>query len=274
MKGLFKNKKISMILGAAVIGASFIASPLAMTAYAGGAEVRSGDYGFVYDEDDLLTDEEEEALQEKLEKIGEEHDIQLAVVTVDTYSQYSLEEFADDIMDSGELGMKRGNDDDAILLAVCMKDRECHPSTRGKGIQIITDSNEDELVDKFASYLGSGDYAKAFDRFADGCDSFCTAYENRDKIPAWKWFIVLLLGLAGGGITVLCMSSGMKTVQQNDSAANYEQKSKVRISGSHDRFIRKSVNRVKRDTDSGSRGGTTTHRSSSGNTHGGHTHRF
>lgn len=274
MKGLFKNKKISMIIGAAAIATGFVASPLAMTAYADGAEVIAGEYGFVYDADDLLTDDEEEALQEKLEKIGEEHDIQLAVVTIDTYSQYTLEEFADDIMDSGELGMKRGNDDDAILLAVCMNDRECHPSTRGKGIQIITDSIEDDLVDSFTPYLGSGDYAKAFDKFADGCDKYCTAYENRDKIPAWKWFVCLLLGLAAGGITVACMTSGMNTVKQNNSAAEYEQKKKVRISGSHDRFIRKSVNRVKRDTDSGSRGGTTTHRSSSGNTHGGHTHHF
>jgi uncharacterized protein len=271
MKGLFKNKKISMLFGTAAMAACLVASPLAMTVYADSAEVIAGEYGFVYDSSDLLTDDEEEALQEKLEKIGEAHDVQIAIVTTDSYSQYTIEEYADDIRDYGELGMKRGNDDSAILLAVCMSSREYHTSTRGEAIQILTDDNLYSLEDKFVSYLSSGDYAKAFDRFADGCDSFCTAYENRNKIPAWKWFVCLILGLVCGGFTLIFMTSGMNTVKENNSAADYEQRKKVRISGSHDRFIRKSVSRVKRDTDSGSRGGgSTTHRSSSGNISGGH----
>jgi uncharacterized protein len=269
MKGLFKNKKISMIVGAAAIAASLVASPLAMTAYADGAEVISGDYGFVYDSSDLLTDDEEEALQKKLEEIGEAHDVQIAVVTTDSYSQYTIQEYADDIRDYGELGMKRGNDDSAILLAVCMSEREYYTSTRGEAIQILTDDNLLSLEDKFVSYLSDGDYAKAFDKFADGCDKFCTAYENRDKIPAWKWLACLVLGLAAGGVTVGVMASGMKNVKQNNSAADYEQRNNIRINGRYDRFIRKSVNRVKIDNDS-SRGGSTVHRSSSGNTSGGH----
>lgn len=270
MKGLFKNKKSVITLGIAAFMTAFIALPFGGAVCASEAEVVSGDYGFVYDQDDLLTDAEEEALQKKLEEVGEKHDIQIAVVTTGSYSQYTIEEYADDMMDYDELGLKTGNDDSAILLAISMDNREFYESTRGQAIQIFTDSNLYKLEDKFTSYLSSGDYAKAFDRFADGCDDICTSYENRNKIPAWKWLICVLLGLACGGVTVGVMSSGMKNVKQNNSAAEYEERNNVRISASHDRFIRKSINRVRINNESNSRGGSSTHHSSSGNTHGGH----
>lgn len=269
MKGLFKNKRI-ITLCAGMAAAIFMSAPLCNEVYAQNAQVRSGEYGFVYDDGDLLTDEEEKDLQDKLEEVGSVHDVQIAVVTTDSYSQYTIEEYADDMMDSGELGMAKGDNDAGILLAVCMDTREFYESTRGEAIQIFTDNNLYSLEDKYTPYLSSGDYARAFDKFADGVDSYCTAYENRDKIPAWKWFVCFLLGLLFGGITVGVMASGMKNVKQNNSAAEYEQKNNVRITGRHDRFIRKSVNRTRKETENRSGGGSTTHRSSSGNTHGGH----
>ena len=270
MKSLYRRNKISVFAGAIAAAMAFAVAPFSINVNAQSAEVISGDYGFVYDDGDLLADSEEETLYKKLEEIGEEHDIQIAVVTTDSYSQYTIEEYADDMMDYGELGMKTSNSDSAILLAVCMSNREYDISTRGEAIQIFTDNTLYKLEDKFTSYLSSGEYAIAFTAFANGCDSYCSAYENRDKIPAWKWLVCLGLGLACGGVTVGVMSSGMKNVKQNNSAAEYEQKNNVRISGRHDRFIRKSVNRTRRQTESSSRGGSSTHRSSSGNTHGGH----
>lgn len=270
MKGLFIDKKIITVCTGLVAAVTFMSAPMCKEAYAESAEVRSGEYGFVYDEGDLLTDEEEEDLQEKLEEVGSIHDIQIAVVTTDSYSQYTIDEYADDMMDYDELGMNSGNDDSAILLAVCMNTREFYESTRGEAIQIFTDDTLYSLEDKYTSYLSSGNYSMAFNKFADGVDTYCTAYANRDKIPAWKWVVCFLLGLLFGGVTVGVMASGMKNVKQNDSAAQYEQKNNVKITGRYDRFIRKSVSKTRKESENRSSGGSTTHRSSSGNTHGGH----
>ena len=61
MKGLFKNKRI-ITLCAGMAAAIFMSAPLCNEVYAQNAQVRSGEYGFVYDDGDLLTDEEEKNL--------------------------------------------------------------------------------------------------------------------------------------------------------------------------------------------------------------------
>lgn len=271
MKSFLENKKIIVIAGILISAISFLIAPFSALVNAADAKLVSGDYGFVYDQEDLLTDEEERNLQDKLEEIGEKYDVQLAVVTTSSYSQITIEEYADDMMDYGQLGMKTGNNDSAVLLAISMQDREYHISTRGEAILVLTDNNLYSLEDMFVSYLSSADYSKAFSRFASGVEYYFAKYETRNQIPIWKWALCLVMGLVCGGITVFVMSSGMKNVKSNNSAANYEEKNNVNIVKRRDFFIRKNVSRVAIEHESRSQGGgSSTHHSSSGNSHGGH----
>lgn len=242
-----------------------------------------GEYGFVADDADLLTEEEQSDLQAKLEEIGKTHGIEIAVVTTDSYAENSIMSFADNTMDYNDWGFAGSTSDKAIELAVCMSDRSYAVCTETAAATIFTDDRIYELEDLFLDDLSSGDYYDSFAAFADGCDKICYRYEKSGSIfgafyevEPWKWFLCVVMGLFLGFLPVAVMTSGMKTVHMNNSAGAYEGNGGVRLNRQYDRFIRKSVNRVRIEHNSSSGGGShsTMHSSSSGHSHGGHSGHF
>lgn len=231
------------------------------------------------DQADLLTDTQENSLQKELDDISEKLDFDVAIVTVDSTGSRTPQAFADDYYDYNGFGM--GANADGVLLLVSMAERDWHISTAGFGIAAFTDAGLDYISDIFVPYMSDGDYMKAFETYADLCDQFVTqakngrAYDN-GNMPKAPFDLVKYGGIAliGGGIIALLivevMRRSLQSVRPQRSAGNYIKNGSMHITASEDRFLYANVSKRARPKSSGS----STHRSSSGRSHGGRGGKF
>lgn len=240
--------------------------------------------GRLVDDAGLMSESQQEQLLEKLNSISENRRLDVVVVTKESLDGKSSEAYADDFYDYNGYGY--GDDDDGILLLIGMEERDWAITTYGKGITVFTDEGQSYMTDEFVPYLSSGEYYRAFVKFADLCDRFIeyydengTAYDvnNLPKAP-FPWFIVglgsLFMGFIPGIITVSVMKGKLKSVKPQAAANAYTRQGSLNITQRTDLFLYNVVNRTARPRDEGSgggghSGGSSTHHSSSGRSHGG-----
>ena len=221
-------------------------------------------------------------------------------IAADSYDD--IVAYADDLFDA--YGYGTGENKDGILLVVAMEERKWAISTHGLAIQYVTDKGNEYLQEQFLPYLSDGDYAKAFLAYAKGCDYLYAertgqkpsdyfnqsdsydgdqdfydddydSYEpvsvgRRLEITARYIPIALLVGFLLSMIPMGIMKAKLRTVQQKSGAADYVDRDSLRITDTRDIFLYRTVNRTKRAQENEDHDGpSTTHTSSSGETHGG-----
>ena len=223
------------------------------------------------DEADLLADWEEAEVLDKLDEISTRQGLDIVIVTVPSLYGTDATVYADDFYDYN------GYAPDGILLLISELDRQWAISTTGYGITVFTDAGLDYMADRFLGDLSSGWYDDAFHTFADLCDSFITQARagqpyGRGNLPKQSFragkslLISLAIGLGTGLIVTGIMRSQLKSVRSQSGASHYVQSGSLRLTESRDLFLYRQVHRQKRETSSG---GSSTHRSSSGRSHGG-----
>ena len=231
----------------------------------------------------LLTESEEKKLLQKLNEISEKQQCDVAIVTVDSLEGKSAKDYADDFYDYNGYGMGAG--DDGILLPIAMNSRDWAVSTYGFGIRAFTDAGQDYIMDQVLPDLSDGDYAEAFSGFADLCSDFLAqarsgkAYDvgNMPKKPLSLLWIPGALGI-GAAIALIIlqvMKSSLKTVTMKQDADQYIRPGSMVLSKKQDRFMYSHVSKTEIPRDTGSSGGgSSTHTSSSGRSHGGSSGKF
>lgn len=236
---------------------------LSLTAYASS--------NHLVDDAGLLTDTEAANLEAKLSQISDRHNVDIVIVAVDSTDGKSPMDFADDYYDYN------GYRTDGILLLVSMDDSDWWVSTTGYGITAITDAGLDYMSDRFVPYLSDGEFAQAFEKFADLCDEFITQAKTGDpydshNLPKEPFSLVtnlliaLGIGLVAAWIVTGSMKAKLKTVRQQAKADDYIASGSLQLTHSRDLFLYTHLDRrEKPKPDSGS----STHTSSSGTTHGG-----
>ena len=123
------------------------------------------------DDAGLLTEEESSALLNKLEDISQKYENEVGIVTVNSLEGKTAEAYADDYYDYNGYGY--GENDDGLLLLISMGEREWAISTYGYSHTVaFTDAGLEFISGQFQSKLSSGNYADAFNCFADQCDDF------------------------------------------------------------------------------------------------------
>ncbi len=224
----------------------------------------------VYDYEGLLTSDELSALSEKLDRISETYQCAVVIVTDSDLGGKTPTEYADDFYDYNGFGYNETRD--GILLFVSLAERKWATSTCGKGIEIFTDSDLYYIEDSFKPYLSSGDYYTAFDTFADLCEEEISTH-GKFQFSITYLFMGLVAGVVIAFIVVLIMKGQLKSVRYQAAAHNYMRNNSMRISEQRDIFLYSTVSRRAKPKDNGS-GGSSTHTSSSGSSHGGHSGSF
>lgn len=219
------------------------------------------------DEADLLTADEEMMLGKELNEISDRQQFDVVVVTVNSLGNKSAEAFADDYFDYNGYGM--GENRDGALLLISMGERQWHISTRGYGVDALHDSNLIEIEDEIVPYLSSEWYYDAFHSFAVLCDEMVTEARKADE-PMNP--IVALAGCVAIGfllsfIPVGLMKAEMKSVHIRQEASDYIKSDRINITKSRDAFLYRNITRQKKPEPKSA--SSTTHRSSSGASHGG-----
>lgn len=272
---IFSVILISIFFTSTALGANFVAPARTLTR--------------VEDEGGLLSFEEEERLREKLDEISIRQGLDVIVLTNYSLGGKSPREFADDYFDYNGYGL--GPNYDGVLLLVSMEERDLWISTHGYGITAFTDYGIDLIGDEIARDLGRGEYFNAFNRFASLADDYITQAKNGNPVdisssyerPKKELTLSSLLGIGGlsllvgsgaGGFYAKTLANTHKTKKRAYTAVGY-QLGVANFVNTFDRFINRTVSRtpILQNRPSG-RGGSSTHTSSSGRTHGGGGRKF
>ena len=236
----------------------------------------TGDLPRLVDNADLVTDSEESALISKLDEISERQQVDIVIVTADSLDGKTPVEYADDFYDYNGYGIGSGRD--GVLLLVSMEYSDWWMSTCGYGITAITDAGIEYISDEFVPYLSSGDYLEAFTAYADLCDEFfgqALSGQPYDigHMPkgtfgfAKNLLVALIIGFVVALIATGVMKGKLKTVRSQSAARNYIKANSMNITENRDFYLYSHVNRTARPKET--HGGSGTHTSSSGSTHGG-----
>ena len=230
------------------------------------------------DDADILSDSEEVKLLEKLDSISEAHQIDVAVVTINSLGDRTPQEYADDYYDYNGFGF--GSERDGFVMLLAMDSRDRWFSGCGNGISIFTDYGQEYMWDQVTPKLSDGDYYEAFATYADISDKFITEwekgtpYDTNHKVKGklhFGWYIAAVVGgLLIGLIHAEMVKAELTSVSMQHGAEDYVRPNSFALSVKRDTFMYKNVSReyIERSSSSGG-GGTSTHSSSSGSSHSG-----
>ena len=220
----------------------------------------------VVDNADVLTDAEETDFTAKLETLGEKYDLEIAILTVDTYEGKDGQAYADDFYDYNGYGY--GENDDGFIVVFNTGEgdgnRNIAISTHGKGVDLLTDMEIDVIIEMMIAPIKSGDFAGAFDSFVVECENAIDSGISIIWIP-----VSILIGFGLAFLIVKIQASKLKTVVQKADAADYV--GNVMLTSQYDNFMYKNVTSSPKAKSSS---GGSTHTSSSGRTHGGGSRNF
>lgn len=202
---------------------------------------------YIIDDADLLTNSEEQELEEIFARMGAELEYDIVVYTVDSIGSSTAHLYAEKFFDGNGYG--RGEDADGAILLVSIEDRDW-----GVFGTDMSDSDAGTIGENIVSYLSDGDYFLAFKSFAE-------EVEDYKSFPLFTNLVIaLVVAFIAALITVSVMKGKLKTVRNVDHARDYVRKDGLKLTHSRDLYLYSTVNRVARpkNTSSGgtSRGGT------------------
>lgn len=230
----------------------------------------------------LLSADELQSVSDKLDEVSEKHGVDICILTTPSTYGESVESFADNYYDESPWG--QGSERSGIMLMLSMAERDWYVSTCGDGIDTVTDYGVSYIIGgEVVGYLSEGDYAGAFLRFAEVCDDMLTQAESGkpydvdntvEDVKEKHGFNPLggLVSLVIGALTALfptmMMKKDLKSVGNQIKATNYIKDGSLNLTDKSDRFLYRNVATVP-IVQNNSSGGSSTHVSVGGMTHGG-----
>lgn len=246
----------------------------------------------VVDEAELLTDDEEDALSERIASIKSSYPFDILIITKNTIGDMTPKQFTDSYYDDNGYGCGEAADGIAFLLN--MGERDWYISTNGSGRYLFDDSIQ-LIGDSLLPDLGDGNYYAAFNLFLDYVDSYLyndsVSYDEPqvsqapgnvyypDYSPSQPYvkpfmedsqislFLILcLVGIIIALIIVFSMKRKMNTARAAHYAQEYIRQGSFNLTDSSDVFQYSHVSKVRIQTETNhSRGG-------GGGSHGGGSH--
>lgn len=253
----------------------------------------SAEKSLVFDDAVLFSEDERIKLETEANSLFNAYNMDIVIVTTNDTEGKTSREYADDFFDYGGFGV--GDNHDGILFLIDMDNREAYISTSGIGIRYLTDKRIEKILDNvFDSGLGDGDYYGAAMGFLKGTKGYLESgipsnQYNKPEEPKKKLIFTDLIGdsIIGGllisSIFYFTIKSTYKTKSRNKTRRKgnsfaYKKNSFVNLTLNEDKLIDTFVTHriIPKPTDNSnsSSGRSTTHTSSSGNTHGGGGRKF
>lgn len=250
---------------------------------------------YVYDNAQLLTDDEEAELQQLASELGEERDTAFLIITLEDTDGKDIVQYVEDFYDEHGPGYDQPHGNTAIL-AIDMNERDVYLAGFKKAEQYLDDGRLDMIRDEITPDLSDGQYFEAFSGFLNnayeymgyepgdgpgqsgssgytdygsgGIDDGYNAHEydsgvNPENIFFQWWFqLIISFVMAGGVVGIMAYRSGGRVTVD---AQTYMDKSRSKVISSYDTFVRRTVTRQKKPSSNTNSGG-------GGITGGGHSH--
>lgn len=235
----------------------------------------------VYDFAQLYTDSEYEKIQSLAKDLNDKLPFRVVIVTQNNIGSRTAMEYADDFYDYNDFGP------DGVLLLIAMDVREVYISTAGDAIGTISNPRVETILDSVYSYLSSGNYAFATERFLSKVDSYYelgrdSTVENYKVLPNGEIvfykklpiFPILFISLVVSFVCTLIIVKSYKKITLATNANEYISQGNVIIKNIADQYVNSVTTRTYSPVSSDSGGssghsGGGYHSSSSGASHGG-----
>lgn len=218
-------------------------------------DIQEAEEYILFDDADLLSDAEEAALTTKLLDVSHTYNAQIVVCTIDSMDGGNIDEFLEYIYDYMEFGY--GENRDGVLLLVCMDPREYRILSNGFAGEAIDSGDIDTIGDAIVSDLSDGDYAAAFDEFADQCDYYLDGFINGFPFNFGKNLLIcLVIGIIAGVVVALVLKGQLKTVRKQNQANVYVKPGSMQVTVRNDFFLYRDVTRTKKESSNSSGSGS------------------
>ena len=252
------------------------------------------DVQYVVDQADLLSDDENIALDNMAETLSEKHGIDVLIAIVDTLEGETAENYAVSLNGSRNWW----DTDDAVLYLLAMEEQEWYIATFGDAIHLLSDYTLDQLGYGAASYFSEGYWYEGFESYLEDMlpayldpgqqsspvyshDSSYGYYDDPrpQSSRSRKSFLSVLplsalIGLVAAAVTLLIMRHSMNTKRRQRSAGDYLTQGSYHLRTHQDIFLYSNVSKVRRQQNTNSGGGSSVHRSSGGRSYGGRGGKF
>lgn len=185
----------------------------------------------------LLDDSELQILSDEIEKVSEEANMDITIITLDSLYGDTTEEAAKYWHD--EMGYSQ----DSLMLLVSMEYNDVIVKSFGEnGGDVFSESAVQDILDEVTPYLSMGDYYGAFDHYIDLASEY--VYDANHFDFFMNILISLGVGLVVALIVVLIMKAQLKTVRFQSAAANYLKGDSLQVTEAYDHFLYRHVTRV------------------------------
>ena len=237
-----------------------------------GADAKKAASG-IYDEANLLSEDEEASLMAQLEKYSSKYSADIAIVTTNDAGGMSSQAYADAYAE--KIGQSMSGDEyPGILFLIDMDNRQIYMATQGRAMNYYDDYRISKVLDNCYNHITDGDYKGTCEAFLKGVRDYMGRSTSKSaRMDAFGVLIRLLIAMAIGAVATFAM------VFRRGGHVTTNSRTYFDASGSHldakeDRFMNRTVTRrhiekPKGGGGSGGSGGGGVHVSSGGGTHGG-----
>ena len=229
----------------------------------------------VIDEADVLTDAQENALEQAIALIGQEYQFDVVLLTKTSIDGKTPRYYAADYYDYGGFGYGAKHDGTILLLVTGagVGNRDYTIVNTGRGEKVMSDSVMYDIEDDMLPYLKMSNYSSAMAKFVTGVES---ALMN--STPARRTArvapILIIIGVAIGAIVAFILKAQMRTVRRKVGAASYIREGSFQLSRVQDIYLYTTTTRRKIETQSSGGHGGGGFTGSSGTHHSSHSGKF
>ena len=208
------------------------------------------------DSADLLYADQEADLLERLDRLSEELQCDVLIVTMDSCGGHSPDDVVEAYYD--EYGFGYGTNRDGVVLLLSMAERDWRILSNGFAADAISPGDIDSIGDHIVEELSAGEYYEAFMEFASLCQYEIDGERNGFPFPFGKSLLIcVVIGFAVAFVATGIMRSKLRSVRSRTGAREYTVPGSMKLTHSNDLFLYRTLDRRHKpqQTSSGSRGG-------------------
>lgn len=242
--------------------------------------------GRVLDEAEVLTDSEEEELAEKIDNLIDAYDMDVVILTVEDYTEYSYDDV--DVREFARLfywenGYGFDDKKSGMILVLSMAERDWYMYIEGDANVAVNDYGSEYITDRMLEQLKDNKFAEGFSGYLDDIELFLKEYAKGkpygdDHQVVTTERMVKYFGIAIGVsvvlalIVVLGMKSSMNTAKPKPAAKEYVKQGSFVLTNKQDLYLYSNTTKTaipKSSSSSGGGGGGRSSGSSGGGGRGG-----
>ena len=238
-----------------------------------------GETARVTDNADVLTGDQENALETAISVIRNTYSFDVVILTEDSIGNQSTYDHSDRYYDDGGFGYGENHDGIMLLLVTGGGEgnRDYYIMNTGRGEKIFTDGVMYDMEDNMLPHLRFSDYYGGVSQFVIDVQHRLEGYKPVNR--AGRLLPVTMgVGLVAGLIVSLVLRGQMKTVRRKQNATSYVRDGSFQLTRSQDLYLYTTTTRRKIETSSSysgrSSGGGHSFTGSSGTHHTGHGGKF